>query len=508
MADARVLSRYGWQPSIVDFVEGWGRERPLARAIADDTEAVSYQELNQRADCLGAALMDLGIAAPAIVGVCVESSVDFVVAILAVLKAGLTYTPLDPGYPDERLAFVLGDSGASVVVSDVANWSRFADFGGTVLRVGATERYSAPSAGPIPANRVNTIPVCLLYTSGSTGLPKGVLLGSGGFVNAGAWQRSHYGVDTSARCSQYASVSFDAASWEIWTTLMSGAELVIPSRLNRVSVSSLIQWLADSAITHCFLPTIMGERLLEDRRALGLPLKYLFVAGDRLRRYPPPGLPFEVHNLYGPTECTVLATSAHIEPAAKQSEALPPIGRPIDGVAVTIRDTRGRVVPVGRRGEIWISGAGLGLGYWRRPELTAERFRRPRSGLQRAFRTGDLGRYDSQGVIHFLGRSDRQVKVRGVRIEPAEVELALRNHVAVGDCVVRLWTCQNGEDVLVAYYTTTDGRDVRDGELWDLARMKLPPQCVPSAYVHVSKIPVTHNGKVDVAALPAPPSPF
>ncbi|HEX9117664.1 MAG TPA: amino acid adenylation domain-containing protein, partial [Anaerolineae bacterium] len=363
-----------------------------APAVLAGPEALTYGELNRRANRLAHYLRRLGVAPEVRAGLCLERSAGLVVAALGVLKAGGAYVPLDPAYPAERLAHMVHDSGLCVVVSEAALAARLPE-GLPVVCLDrdapsiAREPADNPVAGATPQNLAYVI-----YTSGSTGRPKGVMIEHAGLMNLVDWHLETYRVTPADRATQLASPSFDASVWEIWPYLAAGAALYIPDDDTRAFPGELLAWLARQRITLCFMPTPLAEAVLQEPFPTGLALRALLTGGERLRRTPPAGLTFDLINHYGPTENSVVSTWAPVPPGSVE-QGLPPIGRPIANVEAYVLDRHARPVPTGVPGELYLGGAGLARGYLNRPDLTAERFlphpfaRRPGARL---YRTGDL----------------------------------------------------------------------------------------------------------------------
>lgn len=494
---------------IHEIFEAESAKTPEAVALVFGGECVTYAQLNERADRLAGRLRAFGLGIGEPVGIYLDRSIEMIVALLAVMKAGGAYLPLDRSYPPERLAFMIEDSQTRLVLTR-------SEFTGTLsgsavqwLCVDAVEDGEPTISVRSPRKASATDLACVLYTSGSTGKPKGVLVPHRGIVRL---VRSSGYVEFSRRevFLQLAVLSFDAASFEIWGALLNGAKLVIapPGRPTFEELGRIIQ---REGVTALWLTASFFNQML-DHHPEGLRgLKYLLTGGEALSVPHVRKAIRELHdcqliNGYGPTEgCTF--TCCHRIPANWPGGATVPIGRPISNTSVLVLDSRREPTPPGVPGELYIGGDGLARGYLNRPELTAEKFvsiSANGEGERKYYRTGDLVRWMDDGNLEFLGRLDGQVKIRGFRVEPGEVEAALMQHTAVRQCVVVAREDGSGSRQLVAYVTLPQGATFSVAKLRDFVATKLPAFCVPAHFILLPEIPLTANGKVDNRALPAP----
>ena len=480
---------------------------PQALALAAGSESLTYTELDSRANQLAHHLKSLGAGPDQLVGLCMKRSPSMVVAALAILKAGGAYVPLDPSFPAERLAFMLRDAEVPLLVIE-------GDHAGSALkgswRTVDLDKESSQIAGcPTTAPATQITPQNLayvIYTSGSTGQPKGVEITHSGLANLISWHCRTFQVTCADRASHQAALGFDAAVWEIWPYLAAGASVHIPGESLRNNPEALRDWLVAEKITITFLPSPLAERMLLLEWPTDTALRVLLTGADTLRHRQAPCLPFVLVNNYGPTECTVVASSGRVTPAGSGT-GLPSIGRPIDNTQIYILDEQRQSVPNGTVGEIYIGGEGLARGYRNNVGLTAERFvPNPLSSSNgnRLYRTGDRGRYLPNGEIEFLGRLDEQIKIRGYRIEPGEVVGALESHPDVQASVVILREDQPDNKKLAAYLILKPESEVSVTSLRNHLRQRLPDYMVPATFVRVQSLPLTVNGKVDRAALPLP----
>jgi amino acid adenylation domain-containing protein len=474
--------------------------RPDASAVSATNRRLSYRELDVWTDRLAGHLCRLGVGRNVLVGLCLDRSIEFVVGALGILKAGGAYVPMDPDYPTDRLEFMLTDTRAGVLIADRSTAARLPPGGWRVIQVDeALDDRASP--GVVAVTTPSDL-AYVIFTSGSTGRPKGVEITHGGLLNLVAWHQREFGVSAADRATQLASPGFDAAVWEVWPYLTSGASVHIPDEETRLSPERLRDWLVAEAITISFLPTPLAEAAMTLEWPPETRLRRLLTGGDVLRHYPPAGLPFKVINNYGPTENTVVATSGEVPPLASTGR-LPCIGSPISNVQVHILDESLQPVPLGAVGELHIGGAGLARGYLNRPELTAEKFVAHALG-ERLYKTGDLGRYLPDGSIEFLGRVDDQIKIRGFRVETGEIEAVLAEHPSVQTSVVVAHGDASMDKRLVAYVVPRPGLNPSDLDLRGFLATKLPDYMLPAAFIRLVTLPLTPNGKIDRAALPDP----
>ena len=497
---------YSLDLCIHQLFEAQVERRPNALACTSPIEQLTYQELNYRANQLAHTLQVLGVGPEVLIGVCIERSVTMVVAMLAVLKAGGAYLPLDPTYPPARLQFMLEDAQVSILLTQQQWLEHLGPLRSQVICLDRDwDRFQHQTN--LPSNVSTRNLAYVIYTSGSTGKPKGVAVEHGSLLNLVFWHQQAFDVSPTDRASQIAGTAFDAYGWEIFPYLAAGASIHIPDEQTRTSPEQLRQWLILEAITLSFLPTPLAEQVLEGDWS-GTALRVLLTGGDVLHRYPDPDLPFTLVNHYGPTESAVVTTSGLVTP--QKQVGLPALGRPIANTQVYLLDAYLQPVPIGVKGELYIGGAGLARGYLNHPELTTERFISYPTELQpssiildRLYKTGDLARYRPDGMLEFLGRIDEQVKIRGLRIELGEIEQVLAQHPLVQKAVVIAYKDVPAEQRLVAYLVKTLEQDLTSATLRCFLKQKLPEYMVPSAFVILEALPLTPNGKVD-RRLPAP----
>jgi amino acid adenylation domain-containing protein len=498
---------YPQEYSIAQLVERQAQERPAAAALEMGGEKLSYGELNERANQLAHRLRELGVGANVLVGCCLERSLELVVGLLGILKAGGAYVALDPSYPLERLRLIVEDAGLATLVTREELAGGLAGEGRMVLCLDA---HAEQLSGMSTANPVRVVTsddlVYAVYTSGSAGRPKGVLIRQGSLLNLLYWHQRTFEVGPSDRTSQFASPAFDVLGEEVWPQLACGACVCLIEDHIRFDPVALQGWLLRQAISLTILPTALAESLIALPWPSPCRLRVLLTGGDSLHRYPPAGLPFALINNYGPSETTVVATAGRVFPHTDASQP-PAIGRPIANARIYLLDEQLRQVPIGAVGELHIGGPGVALGYLNRPELSAARFvADPFSGEAgaRLYRTGDLARYLPDGQLQFQGRNDVQIKLRGHRIEPQEIMHELNRQPGVRQSMVVARADSPGQQRLVAYVVLAGGQAVSSAALRAGLAQQLPEYMLPAVYVALPELPLSVNGKVDGARLPAP----
>lgn len=498
------------------------RLRPDAAAMVAGSTTLTYADLERRANQLAHYLQGLGVGPEKLVALCIDRSPDMVVAALAALKAGGAYLPLDPGAPVERLDQTLRDAAPAVLVTMTsmgkANQAvvgmngRMATHSFAVVDLGKDAAAIALGSTDAPAFNASAENLAyVIYTSGSTGQPKGVEVTQGNLRNLVQWHLRAFEITPADRASHQASLGFDAAVWEVWPYLAAGASVHFPEDGIRSNPAGLRDWLVGQGITVAFLATPLAESMMLLDWPRETDLRILLTGADTLHRRPSALLPFTLVNNYGPTECTVVATSGVVA-SAESSTRPPSIGRPIDHTQILVLDEHKKPVAAGQAGELYIGGASVARGYRNRAELTAQRFVANPLGAgtaqeqthARFYRTGDLVRQLPNGELEFLGRIDEQIKIRGYRIEPSEIVSALDASPDVDASAVMALEDGPGDKRLVAYVALAEGAKTTAGALQDLLRRQLPDYMIPATFVRIDALPITSNGKVDWSALPRP----
>ena len=501
-----------------ELVEAQVERVPERVAVVCENRELTYREFNSRANQLAHYLRTRGVGPNVRVGICLPPSFDFAVAVLAVLKSGGACVPLDPNYPQERLAYMLQDVEAGLLVTQKGTLPGDAPAGCELLFL--SEKADVLSSQPRTNPNCAVAPgdtAYVIYTSGSTGKPRGVLLTHAGLVNYNANMSSFYSVTSDDRVLQFCSISFDIALEEIFITWLSGATLVFRTEEMPIAVPEFVAWIQQQRITVLDLPTAYWHEWVHDFPELKQPvphgLRLVIVGGEKAsaRAYAKwssvAGGRTRWVNTYGPTEASIAATA--FESRSYTGSGIPsdiPIGRPVANVRVYLLDRHLNPVPVGVPGELHIGGVGVAKGYFNRPELTAQKFIPDpfSSAPARLYKTGDLARYLLSGEIEFLGRRDDQIKIRGFRIELGEIETALAKHPGVREVAVIAREDVPGDKRLVVYFVPAPGARPTTTELRDYLQRQLPDYMVPAVFVILHAMPLTPNGKINRRGLPAP----
>ncbi len=480
---------------------------PEAPAVSAGGETLTYRELDEQSNQLAHYLIALGVERETIVGLCMNRSPETVICALAVLKAGGAYLPLDPAYPIERLSFMLNEAQPRVLIAEQKAAEKLSAGSWKVVTIDSDRAQFDRQPVTAPGVVVSAAQLAyVIYTSGSTGQPKGVQITHNSLLNLVFWHRREFEVTRRDKASHLASVGFDAAVWEIWPYLTAGASLHLPDDETRVFPDLLRDWLVSEKISISFLPTALAEGVMTLEWPGQSALRFLLTGADTLHHYPTDGLSFQLVNNYGPTECTVVATSGRVLPGDGLNN-LPTIGRPINNTKAYVLDEDLREVVPGQRGELYIGGAGVARGYLNRPDITTERFIPDPFSLDpgsRLYRTGDMASQLPDGQIAYLGRIDDQIKILGYRIEPNEIVGALDRHPSIQSSVVVARGSSGEEKRLAAYIVRRKGTKPAAASLRSFLQHELPDYMVPSLFVCLERLPLTPNGKVDRAALPDP----
>jgi amino acid adenylation domain-containing protein/thioester reductase-like protein len=500
-------TEYPRQVCINQLFEGQVKRTPDAIAVQFEDQSLTYAELDEHANQAANALLHQDVGSGTLVGLFINRSLDMLVGLLGVLKAGAAYLPLDPAFPAERLAFMLEDSGTSMILTQASLVAKLPETTARVICLDDLDRTASTEQSAIAA-KPNDL-AYIIYTSGSTGMPKGVQIHHGAVVNFLCSMQESLAISAEDTLLAVTTLSFDIAVLELLLPLTVGARVVIAGAETVADGALLADALNDVNAT-CMQATPASWRSLLEAGWKGKEDLKILCGGEALtidlaKQLLERGA--QVWNLYGPTETTIWSTVYRVTPDLKSGISnTTPIGRPIANTQVYILDADQQPVPIGVIGDLYISGDGVSRGYWDRPELTLERFiPNPFGASSVMYKTGDLARYLPDGDIEFFGRSDQQVKIRGFRIETGEVEAALAQHPAIRQAVVTAWKERSSDAALVAYVVPVEGqKDADSAELREFLRRKLPEYMVPSSFVTLEALPLTPNGKVNRKGLPQP----
>ncbi|MBE9067870.1 amino acid adenylation domain-containing protein [Leptolyngbya cf. ectocarpi LEGE 11479] len=486
---------------------------PHAVAVIAEDAQLTYQQLNRQANRLAYQLATLGVGPDHLVGICVERSLDMVVGLLGILKAGGTYVPIDPHYPTERIKFILQDAQVNILLSQTHLEQTLVDClpKDTALICLDRDQWKNMRSCPDRPTAVDTDNLMyVIYTSGSTGHPKGVMIPHSGACNQLHWRQTTFPLGPQDRVLQNISFSFDPSVWQIFWPLLVGAQLVLPRPNGHQDIAYLVDLIARQNVSVIALVPSLLRVLLEQP---GLDqcdaLNHIFCGGEALtldlqqqffKRFSKDSV--QLHNVYGPTEASIDATSWTCQQGVNYPIA--PIGHPISNAQIHILDDALKPVNIEEIGEIYIGGSGLARGYLNRPELTTARFITYPPDRSRIYRTGDLGKSLPDGTIQFIGRVDQQVKIRGFRIELGEIESCLDQHPAIAQSAVIAWEFAPGQKRLFAYFIPNADMTVDVKTLRSWLAQRLPDYMVPAMFMPLTAFPLNANGKLDRKALPTP----
>ncbi|MBQ0099628.1 MAG: amino acid adenylation domain-containing protein, partial [Firmicutes bacterium] len=491
-------AKYEDKKTVVDLFREQAVKTPNNISVAFNDRRYTYKEVDDITDALASYLVKNGVGKEKVVGVLIKRSEFMPICSMGVLKAGGAYLPLDPTYPPERLNFMMEDSKAMLLISD-------SDLDGIItkeftgLRLTTDKILALPKCDiELPKPSVEDLFV-MLYTSGTTGKPKGVMFNHSNTMVTCEWVKKYFDMDVTSRVTAYASYGFDAHAFDIYPALTSGAELHVIADDMRLDFPLLKKYFNDNGITHTVMTTQVGKQFasLEGLKTL----KHLSVAGEKLLPLEPPK-DFNLYNLYGPTEGSIITSAFKVDKKYKDV----PIGKPVDNLKVYVVDKQGKLLPVNAVGELWLSGPHVTRGYLNRPEKMAEAYgNNPFStekGYERVYRTGDIVRILSNGNIQFVGRRDAQVKIRGFRVELSEIEEVVRRFDGIKDATITSFEDKNGIK-FIAGYVVSD-KKIIFSELEEFILKEKPPYMVPAVFMQLDSIPLTQNHKVNKRALPVP----
>jgi amino acid adenylation domain-containing protein len=497
--------------TLVEAFESQVRRSPDAVALCYETQVLTYQELNERVNQLAHFLISLRVLKEEPVAICMNRSLEMVIALYAVLKAGGAYLPLEPDFPDQRLDYMTRNAGAKIVLTHSRFHEKFDQKNLQVIFIDQQNKaLDALSKDNLHLEIQPEQLAYIIYTSGSTGNPKGVMNEHRGIMNRLIWMQKELQLTCQDRVLQKTPYSFDVSVWEFFWPLQVGAQLVLAKPLGHKDNAYLSRLIQTHQITTLhFVPSMLKFFLEEKSARQCQSIKRVICSGEALRTDHKTRfyevLNTRLYNMYGPTEAAVDVTSYYCDPLVQEDSI--PIGRPIDHVDIHILNDALEQVPDGEVGEIHIGGIQVARGYINQPELTAEKFIPDPFSVNasdRLYKTGDLGRRLPDGNIEYLGRTDFQVKIRGIRVELSEIETQINRMDGIQDCVVAMWEDPTGGEHLVAYYCEHPSQPVKVGQLKEKLKARLPDFMIPQHFMLLDEMPLLPNGKVSRKALPAP----
>jgi len=486
---------YDRTQTVVSLFESAAEKYPDREAVIYLDERLTYREVDRRSDAIAAYIEGQGLKPGDVAAILIPRGVYQVVASLGVLKAGCAYQPLDATYPTERLNFMVKDSAASLLITTEKLGELITEYDG--MRLTLTEIEKLPDKEPAAVSRPEDLFI-LLYTSGTTGVPKGVKLTHENLVCFIDWYNRFYHITEDDRVAQYASYGFDACMMDMYPALAAGAAVVIVSEELRLDLAAMNDYLISNKVTVAFMTTQVGRQYAAEMK--NPYMRAISIGGEKLAPMDPPkGL--DLYNAYGPTECTIFSTIYHVT----RREDNIPIGKPLQNLKCYVVDPFGHLLPPGALGELLIAGPHVGTGYLNRPDKTEEVFiTNPFDGgdYERAYRSGDIVRFRTDGEIEFIGRRDGQVKIHGFRVELSEVEAIIRDFAGIRNVAVVARDLGADGKAIAAYFVSDEKIDPKD--IADYIRERKPPYMVPSSIMQIDKIPLNQNGKVNRRALPEP----
>ncbi len=478
-------------------------ESPNAIALVHNDHEISYAQLNQRSNQLAHYLITKCSDKNQLIGICLDRSVDMIIAVLAILKTGAAYVPIDPAYPANRIQYILGDSRLALVISSTEHEAKLMNKGTDLICLDKDKSaIEAKSTTALDLKITSTDLMYVIYTSGSTGKPKGVMVEHRSNVNMSLDQIKRFDIQSSDRVLQFASLSFDASVSEIFMAFYSGAALVMIDKELLTNAGGLLNYAKSKGVSVVTFPPVYLKAL--DRKAVHS-LRVIITAGEAAD--PQDALYFskhlQYHNAYGPTECAVCVSSCLVDPELESERTGISIGTPIANMRVYILNEHKALCPIGVEGELFVSGVGLARGYWQNKVLTEQQFIvNPFEKNQRMYRTGDLVKWLPDGRLEYIGRKDEQLKIRSYRIEPGEIESVLTSSGLVNKAFVMAQKDRTGSHFLVAYLIIA-GKYSQEA-MFDYLRMELPEYMIPAVLIETDEFPLTVNGKIDKKALPQP----
>lgn len=492
---------YHKKETLISLFKSQALLHPENLAAVYQDSRISYRELDQKSSQLANILLEKGVKEGIFVPVWLDRSLEWLVAILGILKTGAAYVPIDPAYPVKRVEYILADTSAEILITDTRRGNSLTEgINAEIFHLDNTESLSHLSA-ELPDITISQDALAYtIYTSGSTGNPKGVMISHHSIQHLVTWHNQYFHVDGTSHLTLVAGLAFDISVWETWSALIAGAVIYIAANEDRVEASGLVNFYRKNRITHGFTPSVLAPSVVEETRKYNdLELKYLFTGGEKLKPVLTSELSYELIDYYGPTECTVYATFKKVKDI--NGQYISSIGRPIANAQAYILGENSELLPVGAVGELHIGGNLLAKGYLNNEKLTASKFiSSPFRENEKLYRTGDLARWNPDGDIEFLGRIDNQVKIRGFRVELGEIERCLARLDEIQEAAV-ITKDHGSNKYIVAFIVAKPGEKAEAVRVRQHLKEELPGYMIPAQIINVDKIPLTANGKTDTHLL-------
>ncbi|SEH35328.1 amino acid adenylation domain-containing protein/thioester reductase domain-containing protein [Chryseobacterium culicis] len=500
------FNKTGWDYHHDETLESLFRKQAILHpdktaAVYQDQE-ITYRELDQRSNKIAGLLLSRGIKEGKYVPIWLDRSLEWIVAVLGVIKTGAAYVPIDPAYPARRVEYILSDTSADVMITNQNLKDLLSDSVKTKVLDLSTMENLNPLSSDYPEITIHQNSLAYtIYTSGSTGKPKGVMVSHHAIQHLVTWHNHHFHVDHSSKLTLVAGLAFDISVWETWSALTAGATVFMANNEDRTDASALVDFYRNNQITHGFVPTVLAPSFVNySRNYNDLKLKYLFTAGEKLKPVLTSELSYELIDYYGPTECTVYATFKKVKDA--NGKYVSSIGRPIANAKAYILSENMELLPVGAVGELCIGGSILADGYLNNEELTKTKFvTNPFNKKEKLYRTGDLAKWKADGEIEFLGRIDSQIKIRGFRVELSEIERTLIQQDNIREALVIGKETEGSTKYLIAFIVVKTGAEKDVSSIRNALKDELPGYMIPAQIIFIDKIPLTANGKTDIQAL-------
>ncbi|UTX47435.1 non-ribosomal peptide synthetase [Chryseobacterium sp. MA9] len=500
------FNKTGWDYHHEETLESLFRKQTLLHpdktAVVYQNQEITYRDLDQRSNQIANLLLSQGIKEGKYVPVWLDRSLEWVAAVLGVIKTGAAYVPIDPAYPAKRVEFILSDTAADIIITNQNLAPLLSETEKTkVFDLSSMENLNHLSSDDPEIKIHQNSLAYTIYTSGSTGKPKGVMVSHQAIQHLVTWHNHHFHVDYSSKLTLVAGLAFDISVWETWSALISGATIFIADHEDRTDAHALVDYYRRNQITHGFVPSVLGPQVVNNTRNYNdLKLKYLFTGGEKLKPVLTTELSYELIDYYGPTECTVFATFKKVKDI--NGEYVSSIGKPIANAKAYILGENMELLPLGAVGELCIGGNILADGYLNNEELTDSKFiDNPFRETEKLYRTGDLAKWKPDGDIEFLGRIDNQVKIRGFRVELGEIERTLLQQKNIKEAVVISRDTGGNSKYLIAFIVSRSEAEKDISSVRNALKEELPGYMIPAQIIFIDKIPLTANGKTDAQAL-------